>query len=244
MLPDWYRHSPSSGNRYREAPDAFLWRYGFGKKEDKNARMAVGNAVEFAAAQVLLGVLPNAGAVDAALGEYDKQMQGEVAPERDDIAALVVNTIDGLKALDRPLLGYQHKYGLAAGERYGLRYPITAYTDFTFSDLIVDCKVTWRMPSEPKFSHVCQLGTYHALSGGKAQAILYVTPKKRSRMEIPELDLKAGFACMLSAWQRIEALAERFNRPEDALAILPHNPESYFWNEASRKEAAAVWFAA
>jgi hypothetical protein len=82
MLPDWYRHSPSSGNRYREAPDAFLWRYGFNRKEEKSAKMAVGNAVEFAAAQVLLGVLPNAGAIECALAEYDKQMEGEVSPER------------------------------------------------------------------------------------------------------------------------------------------------------------------
>jgi hypothetical protein len=241
MLPDWYRHSPSSGNRYREAPDAFLWRYGFNRKEEKSAKMAVGNAVEFAAAQVLLGVLPNAGAIECALAEYDKQMEGEVSPERADIEALVPSVIEGLKALDRKLIGYQHRLTLNAGERYGLKYPVTAYTDFTFTDLTVDCKVTWRLPSEPKFSHVCQLGTYHALSNGKAQALLYVTPKKRTRMELPEADLKAGFACMLSAWRRIEGLAERFNRPEDALAVLPHNPDSYFWDEKSRKEAAQIW---
>jgi hypothetical protein len=118
---------------------------------------------------------------------------------------------------------------------------VVAYTDFSFSDITVDCKVTWRLPSEPKFAHVCQLGTYHALSGGKAQALLYVTPKKRARMEIPTADLRAGFACMLSSWQRIDALAQRFNRPEDAALVLPHNPDSFYWSDAARKEAATVW---
>jgi hypothetical protein len=240
MLPEWYRHSPSSGNLYREAPDAFIWRYGFGKKDDKNGKMAAGNAVEFAVAQVLLGVCPEPKMIELALAEFDKQMQGEATPERDDVEPLCKNALEGLRAIDRPLLTYQSAHRLQPGEKFGLNYAVSAYTDYGFEHLTVDCKVTWRLPSEPKFSHICQLGTYHALTG-KPQALLYVTPKKRTRMEIPEADLKRGFATMMASWLCIENLARRFNRPEDAVSVLPHNPDSFYWSDAARKEAAAVW---
>lgn len=240
MLVSHYRHSPSSGNLYREAPDAFLWKYGFGRREDPNGKMAAGTAAEFAAAQVLLNTVQESDLADCALLKFDEQTAGVVFPEREDVPALAKSVLDGLRAIDKPLMTYQHKLTLNAGERYGLKYPVIGYTDFSFTDLTVDCKVTWRLPSEAKFSHVCQLGTYHALSG-KQQALLYVSPKKRTRIELPEETLRSGFATMLSTWQRIEALAEAFKTPEAAVKVIAHNADSYFWSDAARKEAATIW---
>lgn len=240
LLQDWYRHSPWSGNMYREAPDAFLWRFAFAKRDEMSAKASVGTSVEFAIAQVLLGIAKAEDATAIATAEFDKAVQGEVINERADIPAIVEQALAGFRGLNQKLLTYQSVLRVDAGMKYGLRFPIKAKTDFGYEDLTVDCKVTWRMPSSPKFSHVCQLGTYHALTG-KSQALLYVTPKKNALIRLNEEDLAAGFACMLSTWRRIEALADRCDTPESAADLIAHNPDSYFWSPASRKEAATVW---
>lgn len=48
------------------------------------------------------------------------------------------------------------------GSKYGLKYPIVCYTDFTFPDLIVDTKAVMRM-NPPKKSHIRQQCLYSKL---------------------------------------------------------------------------------
>lgn len=239
ILPDWYRHSASSGNRFREAPDSFLWRYALGNKETVNSKMATGGAVEAGLAAHLLGDTIEGG-VASALIAYDASTAGEVGPERDDIAALMQQAADALKPFG-PFLTYQSILRLDAGVHHGLRYPVIAYTDFGYQDFTLDTKITWRLPSKPDFSHVCQLAVYSKLQGGKPQKVAYITPKKHAVYDVPAEDLAHGWRVMLATWRRIEALDARCRTPDEALALVPLNPDNFRWNQTDMSKVLATW---
>lgn len=238
ILPDWYRHSPSSGNRFREAPDTFIWRYVLGKKEEFGGKAAVGSAIEIAIhAHSIFADAKEAEQI--ALQHYDDAVQGVVGPERDDIPAILWNAWAGMGQFGTPLT-YQASHKLAAGERFGLRYPIKCLTDFGYEDFYIDTKVTWALPSKPKFDHVCQLATYWALTG-KAQKLCYVTPKKHAVYDVAEADLEHGWRVMLATWKRIEALDSICKSASEALALVPLNPDSFRWSGTDMDEVLQTW---
>lgn len=252
LLQPWYRHSPWSGNLYREAPDAWLWRFGYAKRDGMSAKSEIGKAVEATIAAVLLGTVSAASAAAHATHLFDAVRLGEVADERDDIPAIVGHALAAFQAIEAPLLTYQSTLRLDAGERFGLKHPIKCKTDFGYPDVTVDCKVTWRMPSEPKFPHVAQLGTYRAITG-RAQALLYVTPRQARlfpQIPIPMLQqhaeltaamLDEGWATMLGAWRRIDAMDRLFPSPEAASEVIPLNLDTYHWDKAAHAEARTLW---
>lgn len=239
ILPDWFRHSPSAGNRFRESPDTFVWRYVLGNKDEFGGKAAVGSAVERTLAECLIVGEPMDGGTNLALSFYDEQTAGVVGPERDDIPALLERSIAALVPFGKPLT-YQAPHALAAGERFGLRYPVKCLTDFGYEDFHVDLKCTWALPSKPKFDHVCQLATYWALTG-KAQKLAYVTPKKHAVYDVPEADLEHGWRVMLATWKRIEAFDALCRSKADALAIIPLNPDSFRWSGADMQSVMQTW---
>jgi hypothetical protein len=239
MLPDWYRHSPYAGNLYREAPDAWLWRYGFGERDERNARMAMGLAAEFGVSLAMTSAVTDDEAAAAAVAEFDKLTQGEISPERDAAALICKQMLAKLRPLGKPL-AIQAVVNVPTGQKYGFAYPVKSVVDLSFEGFDIDLKATMTCPSAPKFSHVAQLGTYAELRG-KPQKILYATPKRAELHHIAAEDAAFGWAVMRSAWRKIEALAQRFNRPEDALSVIPFNPDSFYWSDAEKARAATLW---
>lgn len=238
-MPDWYRHSPSSGNMYREAPDAWLWRYGFGKKDERNARMAMGNAAEHGVNIALTSGATDDEAATAATAEFDKQMEGVISPERDAAPLICRQMLAALKPFGKPLF-IQGKVNLPSGERYGFAYPVRGVTDLGYEEFSLDLKATLACPSSPKFSHICQLGAYAKMTG-KPQKILYATPKKAALYDITPEDAEYGWQIMAAAWRRIEDLARLHKTPEDAARVIPFNPDSFYWSDAHKAEAATIW---
>jgi hypothetical protein len=240
VLPDWYRHSPSSGNLYREAADAWLWRYGFGKKDERNARMAMGSAAEHGVNLAMTSDMSDDDAAKAAVAEFDKRMEGEVSAERDAVPLICKQMLAKLRSLGKPLT-IQQVVNVPTGQKYGFAYPVKGVVDLSYEGFDIDLKATMACPSSPKFSHVAQVGTYAELRQ-KPQKVLYATPKRAELYDITLEDAAYGWSVMRSSWLKIEALAQRFNRPEDALSVIPFNPDSFYWSDAkSKAEAATVW---
>lgn len=240
MLPDWYRHSPSSGNLYREAPDAWLWRYALGNRDEKNARMAMGSAAEHGVNAALTSDLSDDDAAKAAVAEFDKLMAGEISAERDAVPLICKQMLALLKPFGKPLT-IQLAINLPAGERYGFAYPVKGVTDLGYADFFLDLKATMACPSAPKFSHVCQMGTYHQLTG-KPQKILYATPKRAALYDVTPEDAAFGWSIMEGAWRRIEKLARTYATAEGAMAVIPFNPDSFYWSDAASKaKAQSMW---
>lgn len=242
FLPVWYRHSPWSGNLYREAPDAWLWRFGFAKRDAISAKSEIGKAVEAALAAMLLGTISADDVYGHALRLFDQALQGEVVDVRADIEPICKNAVKAIQAIDDKLLVFQSVYRLDAGERFGLHHPIKCKSDFTFGKRVVDLKIAWRAPShdEAKFAHVAQLGTYHALTG-KPQSLLYVTPKKIIPIDLTEQQLVEGWQTMLATWQRIDRLDAMFGSPAQVAEILPLNLDNFRWNDVPHDQALALW---
>lgn len=239
FLPPWYRHSPWSGNLYRQAPDAFLWRFGFQRRDDASAKAEIGKAVEAAVMSALNGSVKEAEAADYAVHLFDQAMKGELSDEREDIVPITKRALVAMMSLGTPQT-YQSTLRLEAGERFGLDHAVKVKTDFGYANLTVDMKVTWRLPSEPKFPHIAQLGTYNTLSD-RSQALLYVTPKKSEFFILRPDQMAIGWQTMLSTWRRIDALDRMFDKPEDAVKLIALNTDTFYWPEKDRAEARKIW---
>jgi hypothetical protein len=236
---DYKHHSVARANKFREAPDAFVGSYLLGFRDEVNGKMAAGSAVEAGLWRYLLGD-PMDFAIAAALEKFDAEMAGEVTKERDDIPALVTQAGAALFPFDKPLT-YQAPVKLAPGERFGLRYGVTGYTDFGYDAFDVDLKVTWALPSKPKFSHVCQVGTYSKLRGDKPQKLCYVTPKKFAIYDVSPEELDMGWRTTFATWKRIETMLSIIETPADATALYPLNLDSFYWSDATKSQAMTAW---
>lgn len=235
---DYKHHSVARANKFREAPDAFVGSYLLGWRDEVNGKMAAGSAVERAVNYALLH--GRDGLPERAQDEFDAEMKGEVTKERDDVPLIAMQAFDALVQFGKPLT-YQAPIKLAAGERFGLRYAVTGFTDFGYDAFDVDLKVTWALPSKPKFSHVCQVGTYSKLRGDKPQKLCYVTPKKFAVYDVSPEELDMGWRTTLATWKRIETMLSIIETPSDACALYPLNLDSFYWSETSKTKAMEAW---
>ena len=237
---DYKHHSVARANKFREAPDAFVGSYLLGFRDEVNGKMAAGSAVEKAVWHSVLHDMKSAPAEDIALAEFDAAMAGEATKERDDVPAILKQAVEALAPFGKPLT-YQAPIKLAPGERFGLRYGVTGFTDFGYDAFDVDLKVTWALPSKPKFSHVCQVGTYSKLRGDKPQKLCYVTPKKFAVYDISPEELDMGWRTTLATWKRIETMLSIIETPADACALYPLNLDSFYWSETTKTKAMEAW---
>lgn len=236
---EYKHHSVARANKFREAPDAFVASYLMGWRDEVNGKMAAGSAVEKAVWAALLDpTIPAAAVAEAA---FDAEMKGEVTKERDDLPAICAQALEALTPFGKPLT-YQAPVKLAPGERFGLKYGVTGFTDFGYGDAFdVDLKVTWALPSKPKFSHVCQVGTYSKLRGDKPQKLCYVTPKKFAIYDVSPEELDMGWRTTLATWKRIETMLSIIETPSDACALYPLNLDSFYWSDSMKPKALETW---
>lgn len=236
---DYKHHSVARANKFREAPDAFVGSYLLGWRDEVNGKMAAGSAGERGVWRGLLEGSVSI-AIAAALEAFDAEMNGEVTKERDDLPLIVGQALAALEPFGKPLT-YQAPVKLAPGERFGLKYPVTGFTDFGYDAFDVDLKVTWALPSKPKFSHVCQVGTYSKLRGDKPQKLCYVTPKKFAVYDVSHEELDMGWRTTFATWKRIETMLSIIERPSDACALYPLNLDSFYWSENMKTKAMEAW---
>jgi hypothetical protein len=238
LVYDNYRHSPASGNMFLAAPDAFVWRYGLKNwQEEDSARQAMGHAAEFAVHAALIGNITDDEAVTAiAQGEFDKRMNGVVSEEREAVGDIARNMLRAMRNYGPPLT-YQHKITLN-GALYGLRRDIVVKMDFGYENFIIDTKATLRCPSSLKPDHARQMAAY-AMATGKLVKALYATPKKFA--EYAAENVEHNWRLLLASWRAIEALDGICEAPGDALRFIPHNPDTYYWDDATRSRAIETW---
>lgn len=236
---DYKHHSVARANKFREAPDAFVGSYLMGWRDEVNGKMAAGSAVEAGVWRGLLGDSLEV-ALATAFEKFDAEMHGEVTEERAHLMALTYKAYEALRDFGKPLT-YQAPIKLAPGERFGLKYGVTGFTDFGYDAFDVDLKVTWALPSKPKFSHVCQVGTYSKLRGDKPQKLCYVTPKKFAVYDLTVEELDMGWRTTLATWKRIETMLSIIETPADACALYPLNLDSFYWNDANKTKAMEAW---
>lgn len=237
LVYERYKHSPASGNMFLAAPDAFVWRYGLQNwQEEDSARQAMGLAPEFAVHAALIQGLSDDDAAALAEAEFDKRMNGLVCEEREAVGAITKQMLRVLRKYGPPLT-YQHKITMN-GAQYGLRRDIVVKLDFGYENFILDTKATLRCPSEIKADHNRQMAAYQ-IATGKPVKVLYATPKKFAEYTLAEAE--RHWNLLLASWRAIEALDEICAAPTDALRFIPHNPDTYYWDDTTRTKALELW---
>ena len=240
MLPEKYKHSATSANMFLASPSHFIWRYGFNEKEPANGRMNMGLASEYAAYEALMGSYDDKRSTEAAIAKFDELQEGEVTPERDYVGPVTVNFLHHLRKLGEPLT-YQSMLKMSVPE---LGREVVGYTDFGYDNLLIDTKATLRCPTNinTQFtaSAVRQQAVYSKITG-KDVALLYATPQKYEYFPVAPAQIEAGWNVMVGAWKRIERLDKMCPTPEAATELIPLNPDSFYWKDATYNQANERW---
>jgi hypothetical protein len=246
-LNDWIKdgfcHSFSSAQKFMINPSAWLFTYGFRHRQPTNPAMQRGKTSEFVAYYIMKRqseFKEHKPVEEIAEWHFRKNPHAYTKEECQNSIDIAKNF---QKALQERQLTRIEKYQekvVVDGSKYGLNYPIVAYTDFTFPDLIVDTKATMRCPSSPKISHVRQQCLYSKLYD-KPTAILYATPKKHQFVDVLPGEVEDGFQECISTFKNIENYLKVCDTIEKAVMITPLNTDDYYFDYNMKQEAKKEW---
>lgn len=237
--------SASSINLWANAPDVWVMQYLHGKRTPMGAAAWRGICTEDAVAATLLGT-PITQAIDQAIEKFDGRYRiGDEATtrERERIKPMAELAIKELQQYGKPYFPeveedehHQNKVEIIA-KGDGWSIPVIGYLDLVFEDrgLVIDLKTTGRIPTQMSPEHQLQRAIYAKAKGNMAVKFLYVSEKKISLLEDGDpTELLAKAKAQIT---RMEAFLRRLDKDE-AKAIVPVNPSSFYWSGAEelRKE--------
>ena len=180
--------SPSSLNCWRASPGVWALRYLAKVRDDDNANMWRGSAVESGFAAMLRGSKLDK-SIEIAKQAFDLNAQGEVTDELDAERELIAQMV-GQCALWRPPAALSATQLKVEYWFESVPIPVIGYLDFSFEDgTDVDLKTTKACPSAPRPDHVRQVSLYRA-SRNRKGGLLYVTGKRNAYFPVDD-DLMA-----------------------------------------------------
>lgn len=233
--------SPSSLNCWLSAPGIWTLRYLGGAKDDGNAAMWRGSAVEAGLHRLLLGK-PDTEALGAAQESFDGQCAGEVSEAIETEGKIIPGMVKrGMEWLASAKIGPLAATQLKVETRLdGVSVPVIGYLDFTFMEgPDVDCKTTKACPSKPRPDHVRQLSLYWQ-ARERPQSLLYLTEKRFAYFPVPEDDLKAGIADLTRAAQSLERFLSYMPDANAAIRCMPMEKDSFMWSAAAETKLSAI----
>lgn len=216
--------SPSSLNLWRDSPGIWALRYLARVKDDGNAAMWRGTAVENGMAALLRGLNLTEAVALSEMG-FNLNAQGELS---DEIAAEYV--------LIRPMLACLQNW-VAPSELIATQLkveywiddipiPVIGYLDFAFEGLDVDLKTTKAIPSKPRPDHVRQVALYRA-ARGRNGGVLYVSAKRKEYYTVDDTMAEAALSDLQSDALSLYQFLARVNSTKDALACLPIDKDHF-----------------
>lgn len=245
--------SVSQINKFREAPDAWLAQYLLKHRFPYGFAAVQGLAVEDAIAQGLFNGIVDDDCVEIAIKRFKQDtamMTGavdEYTKREPIITQMVLNGLDQLRELgvpEEPPIGEkQHNIGIpirfAEGENGTIN--CIGYLDFYYpqhDNLVVDLKTTSKAPSGWSLSHGIQAAVYKkAVEAMTKQPctvkFLYVLTRKKDPFVWLEMtDPDYYIATFKRSVKQLERLLRMSSDARDLVAAVPHNPDSFYWNDA------------
>lgn len=258
------RISVSQVNKFREAPDAWACQY-LGKMRFPSGWAAFqGHAVENG---VEYGLFNGAGIDDCvkeavytfkdrtkllpnSAEEYEKRI-----PIIERMTEIALLKLMPLGAPEKPATGTrQHNIGVPVRFRPGEfgTIDLIGYLDFWYPqhNLIVDLKTTSKAPSRWSLSHGIQAAVYQAavkkMTKKKPQIkFCYALSRKTDpwlELELSDEDAQKYLAKFKFTVKQMEALLSLSDDSDTIISAIPHNPDTFFWNNA--EEIAATFYSA
>ena len=256
------RISVSNVNKFREAPDAWACQY-LGKQRFPSGWAAVqGQAVE---AGVELSLFNGLGIDDAQQHAisflkkeslfFDNKLE-EIEKRTPIIKRMVENALEQLMPLGMPELPEEGK------RQHSIKVPVRfaegdngtvdliGYLDFWYPEhnLIVDLKTTCKAPSKWSLSHGIQAAVYQkAVSAkhGKEPQVKFLYCLTRQKDQFIWMEMTEGAEYLKKfkfTVQQMERLLRLSNDSNEIIASIPHNPDTFYWNNA--QEIAATFYGA
>ena len=256
------RISVSNVNKFREAPDAWACQY-LGKKRFPSGWAAVqGKAVEAGVELALFNGLGIDDAQEHAISTlkkeslfFDNKLE-EIEKRTPIIKRMVENALEQLMPLgmpEKPAEGQrQHSVGIpvrfAEGENGTV--DLLGYLDFWYPqhNLVVDLKTTSKAPSKWSLSHGIQAAVYQravAQQTGQRPSVKFLYCLTRQKDPFVWLEMTEGqeylkkFKFTVTQMEKLLRLSHDSN---EIIASIPHNPDSFYWNNA--EEIAATFYGA
>ena len=256
------RISVSNVNKFREAPDAWACQYLGGHRFPSGWAAVQGQAVE---AGVEFGLFNGMGIDDCQAHAVEMlkdnsimfKNRAEELEKRVPIVKRMTETaleqLMPLGAPEMPAQGQrQHSVGIpvrfAEGDNGTIE--LLGYLDFYYPqhNLVVDLKTTSKSPTKWSLSHGIQAAVYQravkAMTGKEPEVkFLYVLTRQKDPFVWMEMTEGAKYlAKFKQTVQQMEALLRLSSNSGDIIKALPHNPDSFYWNDA--EEIAAAFYGA
>lgn len=235
--------SASSINLWANAPDVWVMQYLHGQRTPFTSPAPWrGICVEDAVVETLMGG-SEAEAIAKALAKFDQRFpigDEKTTKERDMVQPMVHIAVEELMEFGKPEFAdaenKQEKISITA-KGNGFEVPVIGFLDLVYPQhgLVVDLKTTSRMPSSMSAEHRLQRAIYAKAKNNMAVKFLYVTPKKAAMLE--DGDVAETLAFAKAQISRLEAFLRAVDK-DTARAIVPCNPNSFYWQGAEelRKE--------
>lgn len=256
------RISVSQINKFREAPDAWACQY-LGKMRFPSGwaayqGIAVENGVEY-------GLFNGAGIDDCVkeavhrFKELSKMMPNQVdeyakrIPIIERMTEVALENLMPLGAPEKPAAGSkQHSVGVPVRFRSGDHGTIDliGYLDFWYPEhnLVVDLKTTSKAPTRWSLSHGIQAAVYQAAVKAMTKKkpkvkFCYALTRKTDpwvELELSEEDAKKYLGQFKFTVRQMEALLSLSDDKDTIINAIPHNPDTFYWNNA--EEIAATFY--
>lgn len=232
--------SASSLNCFRTEPAAWVMRYLWGIKDAGNAAMWRGRAVE-AGLDSWLYKRDLQDAQSTALQAFELEAQGEASDEVENERRNVLPMLQqGISAApeDTPV-ARQYRVEMWLD---GVEIPLIGYADYVFASGPLDLKSTTRCPSSLETlsqEHVRQVSIY-SKARNEPSALLYVTPKKAARYDIPPEMVTAAIADVNRIARSLRSVLARSRSRDEVAELFAPDYQSFYWSDATRQAAIQV----
>lgn len=218
--------SPSSLNCWRSAPGIWALRYLARIKDDGNAAMWRGSAVENGLAALLRGASSEL-ALSTALQAFDLNAAGvitdEIAVERTLIQPMLEQCKTWRPPADLNATQLRVEYSFEA-----IPVPIIGYLDFAFDGIDVDLKTTKAIPSTPRADHIRQVALYRA-ARNRDGGLLYVSAKRKEYYPVDDDMAERALNDLHSDALSLMSFLSHFDNTRDAVRALPMDRDSYLF---------------
>jgi hypothetical protein len=241
-IKDGYCHSFSGGQKFMINQSAWLYQYGFKHSQPTNPAMQRGKTSEFVTYYIMKRqseFKEHKPIEQIAEWHFKKNIHAYNEEECFNSIEIAKNFHQALQERQLTRIEKYQEKVVVDGSKYGLNYPIVAYTDFTFPNLIVDTKATLRLGSA-KRSHIRQQCLYSKLYE-KPTSILYATPKKYKFEDVLPGEVEDGFQECISTFKNIENYLKVCDTIEKAVMITPLNTDDYYFDYNMKQEAKKEW---
>jgi len=246
------RLSPSAINAWINAPSLFILERLLGFKGQMGCAAHRGTATETGVSAGLFDhVLDESDCIETALSQYDRLTALNGDPNREKERGYISGMVRqglALRSHGVPIMpNGESRFGSEVQHRIeitleGVSVPFIGYLDWMYPDEIIDMKTTARVPSAMPDTHLRQASIYKAAHMNKRVRFAYTSDKKMEVHTLTREQFDLAITQVTQAAQRLERFLALSRDSHDLAALVPHNSDTFYFNDALTKAKAVEVF--